>query len=205
MGSYRSFGQLLLDIVGILSKSSVSADLAAALFGVRINGVFRRTNGDGVVILLEGVIRGLGVNNESRTPIRLLDANRFAAGDIDANRSNVDRMYGDAIFLRASNSFAFCSRIRSPAFTANAWPIDSRLDVSAMKNDGPPIGRVGVSDPSKRNGVPSSSPQVINGLSATPGCGDGVFTKLNAWRLPARTESARVLPSTPTRLTMVLL
>lgn len=36
----------------------------------------------------------------------------------------------------------------------------------------------GVSPPSNLNGVPSISPQVIRGLSVTPGCGEGVFTKL---------------------------
>lgn len=196
--------QLRFGANGIFSKSSVSTGFDGIFLGVRINEALRRTNGDGVIDLLTGVTRGLGVSTESRTPI-LLDANRLAAGDIDANRSSVDRMYGDAIFLRASKALAFSSRIRSPAFSASACASVSRFDVSAMWKAGPAIGRIGVSEPSRRNGVPSNSPHVINGLSATPGCGDGVLTKLNAARFSALTASANVFPSIPTRFTTFLL
>lgn len=44
--------------------------------------------------------RGLGVIIESCIP-NLADANRFAAGDIVANRSNDDRICGDAMLRRA--------------------------------------------------------------------------------------------------------
>lgn len=195
-------------MVGMFSKSSVSSDFDGIFFGVRSAGVFRRTNGDGVDDLWDddddAADRGLGVRYVSRTPMRP-DAKRLAAGDIEASRSNVDRMYGDAIFLRASSALAFWSRIRSPAFSASANASDSRLEVSAMWKEGPATGRNGVSDPSKRNGVPSSSPHVMRGLSATPGCGDGVLARLNALRLAARADSARVFPSMPTRLTIFLL
>lgn len=73
----------------------------------RMDGVFRLTN-DGVRALC-GVlaIDGLGVNRLSRTFTRD-DANRLAAGDIEAKRSSVDRMCGEAIFRRAvSIAFAF--------------------------------------------------------------------------------------------------
>lgn len=146
----------------------------------RMDGVFRLTN-DGVRALC-GVLAiddGLGVNRLSRTFTRD-DASRLAAGDIEAKRSSVDRMCGEAIFRRAvSIAFAFWLRIRSPAFSANCNPMVSRREVSAMRNDGPVDVRNGVSLPSRRNGVPSSSPHVMSGLSVRPGCGDGVFTKLN--------------------------
>lgn len=77
--------------------------------GVATNfGVFFRTSGDGVCDFrkLDDVDRGLGVNSVS-LPIRD-DAKRFAAGDMAANRSNVERMCGEAIFRRAvSSAFAF--------------------------------------------------------------------------------------------------
>lgn len=74
----------------------------------RMDGVFRLTN-DGVRALC-GVLAiddGLGVNRLSRTFTRD-DASRLAAGDIEAKRSSVDRMCGEAIFRRAvSIAFAF--------------------------------------------------------------------------------------------------
>lgn len=66
----------------------------------RMDGVFRLTS-DGVRALC-GVraIDGLGVNRLSLTFTRD-DANRLAAGDIEAKRSSVDRMCGEAMFRRA--------------------------------------------------------------------------------------------------------
>lgn len=46
---------------------------------------------------------GLGVSIESLTPM-LDEANRLAAGDIDAKRSIVDRICGEEIFRRAASS-----------------------------------------------------------------------------------------------------
>lgn len=166
------------------------------MFGVfdgveRMDGVFLLTI-TGVCDLLERILSGLGVKIESF----LVDARRFAAGDIEANRSNVDRIRGDAMFLRAvSIAFAFWSRIRSLTLSANCKAIVSRFDVSAIRKDGPPDGLLGVSPPSNRNGVPSSSPHVINGLSAMPGCGDGVFTKLNP-RMFGVAKELTIFPST---------
>lgn len=163
------------------------------------DGVFLLTS-DGVRALCGVlVIDGLGVNRLSLTFTRD-DANRLAAGDIDAKRSNVDRMCGDAIFRRAvSMAFAFWSRIRSPAFSANCNAIVSRREVSAMRNDGPVDVRNGVSLPSRRKGVPSSSPHVMSGLSVRPGCGDGVLTKLNPRIFGVAELMPSTLPSTPIR------
>lgn len=74
---------------------------------VDLDGVFRRTS-EGVCDLC-GVldIDGLGVSKLSLTCTRD-EANRLAAGDIDAKRSRVDRMCGEAMFRRAvSMAFAF--------------------------------------------------------------------------------------------------
>lgn len=71
------------------------------------DGVFRLTS-DGVRALC-GVldIDGLGVSRLSLICTRD-DANRLAAGDIEAKRSRVDRMCGEAMFRRAvSMAFAF--------------------------------------------------------------------------------------------------
>lgn len=70
-------------------------------------GTLRRiNNGDGVAfrkLFGVGVDRlGLGVISESCIP-NLADANRFAAGDIVASRSNDDRMCGDAMLRRAAS------------------------------------------------------------------------------------------------------
>lgn len=72
-----------------------------------LDGVFRLTS-DGVRALCGVlVIVGLGVSKLSLTFTRD-DANRLAAGDIEAKRSRVDRMCGEAIFCRAvSIAFAF--------------------------------------------------------------------------------------------------
>lgn len=175
----------------------IDALAVVGVFGVDMDGVFRLTS-DGVCALY-GVrdIDGLGVSELS---LKLPRAKRLAAGDIEARRSNVDRMCGEAIFRRAvSIAFAFWPRIRSPAFSANCNAIVSRRDVSAMRNDGPLDVRNGVSLPSRRNGVPSSSPQVISGLSVIPGCGDGVFTKLNPRMIGVAEPMVCTLPSMPTR------
>lgn len=78
------------------------------IFGVVADvndGVFRLTS-DGVRALC-GVLDGLGVSRLSLTFTRD-DANRLAAGDIEAKRSKVDRMCGEAMFRRAvSIAFAF--------------------------------------------------------------------------------------------------
>lgn len=129
---------------------------AAAVVG---GTTFRLINrGDGVAFrMLFGVgvdRRGLGVMIESWMP-NLAEANRLAAGDIEANRCIDDRMCGDAMFRRAASiALAFWPRIRSPAFSASSRAIFSRRDVSLIRNDGPDAGRTGVSLPSKRNGVP---------------------------------------------------
>lgn len=80
----------------------------------------------------------------------------------------------------------------------------SRRDVSTMRNDGPVDVRNGVSPPSRRNGVPSSSPQVISGLSVRPGCGDGVLTKLNPRIFGVVESTVRRLPSMPIRSVIFL-
>lgn len=76
--------------------------------------------------------------------------------------------YPDKCDLAASMAFRFLSLYDSLALSASAIAIFSLLGISGIRNVGPDDETYGVSLPSKRNGVPSISPQVINGDSSTP-------------------------------------
>uniref|UniRef100_A0A1A9Z4S9 Uncharacterized protein n=1 Tax=Glossina pallidipes TaxID=7398 RepID=A0A1A9Z4S9_GLOPL len=128
------------------------------------------------------VVKGEGVDTIGVRKPSLVVAKRRAAGDMEASRSILDRINGDAILRRAvSIAFCFCALIFSPIFSAKAKAIFSRLDVSLILNDGPALERTGVSEPSKRKGVPSISPQVIRGEKASPGLGDGAASGSNIY------------------------
>ena len=55
------------------------------------------------------------------------------------------------------------------AFSASSCSRRSRRGTSGILNTGPrPLGTTGVSEPSRRNGVPSISPHVMRGEASTP-------------------------------------
>lgn len=84
---------------------------------------------------------------------------------------------GDAIVAADGRLLPRRSRYPWPTFSANLWPILSLSETGCNWKAPTPAeedGR-GVSEPSRRNGVPSISPHVISGDAPTPGTGDGVF------------------------------
>jgi len=118
----------------------------------------------------DGVCSNLGVPRRPSFPV----ASNWAAGDMLARRSILVRISGEPMLRRAvSKAICFWLRIFSLTFSAKAMAMVSRLEFSLIRNEGPWVGRKGVSPPSRRKGVPSISPQVMIGEKASPGRGEG--------------------------------